>query len=267
MDDTRHEKLSSYFERSATLVTRACDRLDKSYVQPGVTLVVKSFAENPVRSTFLTTFAVLSFLPVLSFLGFSLFALGTCTFLALGAALVVSAAAIAFVGFWLLLTLTLLLFVSFFLTNAVVGTYLLLRYVKLVRTGGPRAGSLEWAREVKRRARGEDQLQDVREVKAEPESEDSEKLQDAEDQVSPSTDERNQPEEDLEQFEAEEKESEPEDDTTVVIGDGSPDRRFTFKELAMDGHDSPVFVKQEPVVLTEVMPEMRMPLASVVDAL
>lgn len=109
------------------------------------------------------------------------------------------------------------------------GTYLFLRYVTLVRADGPRAGSVEWAREVKRRVRGGN-------VKAEPKTEES--ISNPNDQEQP--DVKEEPHDDSQS------DGSAVDDTTVVIGEDSPDRRFSFKEL--DGRDSPVFVKREPIV-------------------
>ncbi|THH20771.1 hypothetical protein EUX98_g8519 [Antrodiella citrinella] len=109
--------------------------------------------------------------------------------------------------------------VSLFLTSATLGTYLFLRYVTLVRADGPRAGSVEWARELKSRVRGRsgnpaasDATQHTRStVKDEPDHDDA-------------------------------KSEGSGDDNTVVIEDESPDRRFSFKELDAEGRESPVLV-------------------------
>ncbi|KAH8101768.1 hypothetical protein BXZ70DRAFT_931849 [Cristinia sonorae] len=250
-NSNRHEKLHTYFERSAAAVTQSFDRLDRNFIQPGITLVAVSFVERPIRTAFLSTFAALSLLPVLSFVGFSIFAVGACTFFALAAALVVSSAAIAFVGFWLGVTLTILLFVSLFLTSAVISTYLFFRYVTLVRTDGPRDGSVQWAREVRRRVRGARQ-EATHEGKPHSEEVDSAKQDPAADDQA-----KVEMQDDLKS------EGSVVDDATVFIGEDSPDRRDSYKE--MDGRDSPVFVKREmePGVTTvEVTP----PNGQVVDA-
>jgi len=230
----RTDQLHSYFERSAAAVTQTFDRLDKKYIQPGMTKATQSFVDSPIRSTFLAIFAALSFLPLLSFIGFSLFVLGACTFIALSVALVVSSAAIAFIGFWLAITLVALFLVSFFLTNTMIGAYLFLRYVTLVRANGPRTGSVEFVQELKSRVRGRTGRPapaiDTQEIQQKDEQQDDAKS-----------------------------DGSAVDDNTVIIGEESPDRRFSFKDL--DGRDSPVFVKAEPVHEVPAVTELDNPTA------
>lgn len=135
-----------------------------------------------------------------------------------------------YIGFWLAATLTVLFFVSLFLTNAVVGSYLIVRYVSLVRAGGARAGSIEWAREVKKRVRGEpikvksSGVQQIKQEEAEKHA-----FADAEEQEDHHDDARS--------------DGSAIDDTTVVIGEQSPDRKKWLRDL--EGPESPVLMKRE----------------------
>ncbi|CAL1709604.1 unnamed protein product [Somion occarium] len=151
MSTMNKEDLQSYFERSATIVLQIFDKVEAAYVRPGLNALIRSFQTKPLHSTFLSTFALLSFLPFVAFIGFSLFVLGSSLFFALATALAVSAAAITVFGFILAITLIILFFVSVFLTMAVLGSLLALRLIFLVRSNGPRGGVTEWAQETRSR--------------------------------------------------------------------------------------------------------------------
>jgi len=106
------------------------------------------FDEHPVTATFIAIFSFLSFVPVLSFLGFSAFILLSFTIVALSSALLT--AAVIILGFLacLLFTLFIITWISAFLTTLCVAGYTLLRLATLVRSDGG-DGAAEWARETK----------------------------------------------------------------------------------------------------------------------
>ncbi|KAK7683753.1 hypothetical protein QCA50_013129 [Cerrena zonata] len=146
-----NEDLQSYFERSASTVIQLSDKAESEYVRPGVNALMRSFQKKPVHSTFLSTWGLLSLLPVIAFIGFSLFVLGSCLFFALAGALIVSAVAIAAFGSVLTMTLVILFFVSVFLTTTIIGSFLALHLISRIRDHGVRDGGVIWAREVKDR--------------------------------------------------------------------------------------------------------------------
>lgn len=128
---------------------------------------------------------------------------------------------------------------SLVLTNAVVGTYLCLRYFTLVRDEGARAGSVEWAREVQRRVK--------REVTVKKEEKEEQKTARPDQMYESELVESDRAEEQSEDGTKSDGSGVP-DDVTVVIGEGSPEGEF--KVLAMDSGDSPVFVKSEPAMVS-----------------
>ena len=154
-----------------------------------------------------------------------------------------------FTGFWLTVTLACLFFLSLLFTNAVIASYLFMRYVTLVRASGTRAGSAEWAREVRRRVRGEELKEQAKD-------------QDTQDDVPIELESKAEVRE-LEEHDDARSDGSAVDDTTVVFGEGSPDRQF-FKEL--DGQEPPV-VKIEPSAVEAVEFEQPALAEQVVDAL
>lgn len=119
---------------------------------------------------------------------------------------------------------------SLFLTNAVIGSYLVVRYVSLVRAGGARVGSIEWAREVKQRVRGEP-------IKVKTSGGQQIKREGVEQHAFPEADGQEDHHDDARS------DGSAVDDTTVVIGEQSPDRKKWLRDL--EGPESPVLMKRE----------------------
>ncbi|THH02026.1 hypothetical protein EW026_g759 [Hermanssonia centrifuga] len=145
------EDLQSYFEKSAAIVRRVVDRAEIAYVRPGIKNVAESFEKRPLLSSFVAVFVFLSFLPIISFVGFSLFVIGTFTFLGLAGAFAASTVVVLVSGFVLACTLAFLLLIAFFLSSALLVGFLTTRLLLLVRTDGPRTGVTEWTKETKTR--------------------------------------------------------------------------------------------------------------------
>ncbi|KAI0718541.1 hypothetical protein C8T65DRAFT_638332 [Cerioporus squamosus] len=109
---TRNELLADYFEKSAFAVRNIFARFERKVARPLIQYLLVSFRERPVASTFVATYVVLSALPVLSFIGFSVFVFTAFAFLALALAIVCASSVVGFVGFWLACILFLFLFVA-----------------------------------------------------------------------------------------------------------------------------------------------------------
>ncbi|KAF8556625.1 hypothetical protein OG21DRAFT_1436821 [Imleria badia] len=140
------ESLSSYFQRSATIVRQYADLQD--YVQPFLRYASLKFKEKPITMTFISVFASLSALPVLSFVGLTIFTFSSIAFLAL------VSAAIAFISIEVVLVASLvfmlwsLLIVASFITTIVVFVYWTTRLGVLVTYEGP-SGVSDWAHETR----------------------------------------------------------------------------------------------------------------------
>ncbi|KAH9941560.1 hypothetical protein B0H21DRAFT_545585 [Amylocystis lapponica] len=134
------------FEKSASAVRHSfrCGlSFETEYIRPVLSKLLAYF------QTFLAIFAAFSALPVLSFLGFSLFVFTFCIFIALVGALCTATLIVVLVGFFLAGMLTLLLVTSLFLTACAIGVYLALRFAIRIRNDGALAGTAEWAHETK----------------------------------------------------------------------------------------------------------------------
>ncbi|KAH7925351.1 hypothetical protein BV22DRAFT_1195251 [Leucogyrophana mollusca] len=143
------EHLSSYFEKSASIVRQYADNFEHNYARPAMDYCIERFQAQPVTITFLTIFCVLSFLPVLSFIGISIFVVSFFTFTALACAFIASAIAETMFVAILVSTLGALFLVSILLTALALFSYLSLRLGVLVRADG-RSGITEWAHETKK---------------------------------------------------------------------------------------------------------------------
>ncbi|KAI0767206.1 hypothetical protein C8Q74DRAFT_1278827 [Fomes fomentarius] len=130
--------LADYFEKSASAVRDSFGRFEQDVARPLVDYVLVSFRKRPIRSTFITFYLALSALPVLSFIGFSIFVFATFIFLGLATAIFGAAFAVGFFGFWLACTLIFFLFLSFNLTVSALATYLVVRFVLRARQDGAR---------------------------------------------------------------------------------------------------------------------------------
>ncbi|KAI0330020.1 hypothetical protein GY45DRAFT_1324272 [Cubamyces sp. BRFM 1775] len=149
-EETQEDLLSAYFEKSATAVRHSFGRFEKELARPAVRYVIESFQQHPIRSTLLTIYAALSALPILSFIGFTVFVFSTFIFLALCAALLAALFVTLFSGFWLACTLVFLLFLSVPITASVLSVYLFLRLAWISRQESSVRGALvRWAKETK----------------------------------------------------------------------------------------------------------------------
>ncbi|OBZ66938.1 hypothetical protein A0H81_13265 [Grifola frondosa] len=147
--DEADPDLLSYFDKSAMVVHQSFQRFEQGYARPGMSLLVKSFQTRPVRSTFLAVFAILSLLPLLSFIGFSLFILASFVFFSLAGALLAASIVIMLSGVLLGCTLMILFFISIPLTAFALGAFIAFRLAVRVRSDGYRAGVGGWAQETK----------------------------------------------------------------------------------------------------------------------
>ncbi|KAK7042479.1 hypothetical protein R3P38DRAFT_317677 [Favolaschia claudopus] len=144
------EQLTAHFEKSASAVRGYADQFESSYARPAMKTTSAYFDEYPITSTFVTIFASLTIFPVLTFIALSLFTILSLSFLALCCAFVVSSAVILFFLSILILCVITAFFASGFFTALAISTYLLWRFVTLVRSNG-RDGLSSWAVETKTR--------------------------------------------------------------------------------------------------------------------
>jgi hypothetical protein len=146
------DDLVSYLEGSTLVVQAYTDIIERKYARPALDKISRYFQGQPLTMTWitmtLTLFAVMSILPVLSFIGLSIFALCSSMSIALtfGFAAVVALETV-FATVLLLLLGGLLLF-SFIVTTFGAMTYLTFRLCQHLQTQG-RFGIAEWAQETK----------------------------------------------------------------------------------------------------------------------
>ncbi|OCH92782.1 hypothetical protein OBBRIDRAFT_824525 [Obba rivulosa] len=152
-EQIRRESLSTYFQKSATVVRESAKRFEHEYARPGMNMLLTAYERHPVRSSFLGVLFALSILPTLAFIGFSLFVFTTCIFIALTGAIIVSAAVVLACSVPFVAILVVLLCFSLFMTGSGIGAYLFFRLLVLVRNDGARAGIAGWTRETKTRIR------------------------------------------------------------------------------------------------------------------
>ncbi|KAI0822377.1 hypothetical protein BC628DRAFT_1364586 [Trametes gibbosa] len=149
-EDSSEDLLSAYFEKSATAVRRSFSRFERDLARPTVRYLLAAFKHRPIRSTFLAIYAALSALPILSFIGLSVFIFSSFAFFALSIALLSAVAVVLFSGFWLGCALLFLFLLAIPLTAGALGTYLLLRFVFFARQeGSARQALTQWAQEAK----------------------------------------------------------------------------------------------------------------------
>ncbi|KAI0654145.1 hypothetical protein C8Q70DRAFT_1058705 [Cubamyces menziesii] len=149
-EETQDDLLSAYFEKSATAVRHSFGRFEKELVRPTVRYIIDSFQLHPIRSTLLTIYAALSALPILSFIGFTVFVFSSFIFLALCTALLAALVVMLFSGFWLACILVFLLFLSVPITASVLSVYLVLRLALISRQEtSVRGAFVQWAKETK----------------------------------------------------------------------------------------------------------------------
>ncbi|KAF9467166.1 hypothetical protein BDZ94DRAFT_56973 [Collybia nuda] len=151
-NDGDDNDLYSYFNRSVSAVQAHADYFEEDYARPALRTSQAFFDERPIAAvrTFIATFSLLSFFPIVSFVGFSIFSVASFTIVALTCAFLASITVV--LGFLSILVLFLLVTLcsSVFLTCSVVFVYTSIRFVILVRAHGG-AGLSEWLVETKAR--------------------------------------------------------------------------------------------------------------------
>ncbi|KAL7284569.1 hypothetical protein ACG7TL_001861 [Trametes sanguinea] len=151
-EETQDDLLYVYFDKSASAVRHSVGRFEQGFVRPTARCIVDSFARHPLRSTFLATYATLSALPVLSFIGLSVFIFSSFIFFALSAAVLAALSVVLFLGCWFACTLCFLLLLSIPIAAGVFIAYLLFRFAFLAKQeGSVRSALSPWAQETKGR--------------------------------------------------------------------------------------------------------------------
>ncbi|KAJ7253032.1 hypothetical protein B0H12DRAFT_601722 [Mycena haematopus] len=144
------EQLATHFDRSATAVRAYADKFERAYGRPALQTTSAFFDEYPISSIFIAIFSSLAFFPVITFLALSVFTIVSLSFLALCCAFVVSSAVVLFFLSILVVSLAVAFFASGFFTVLAISTYLVYRFITLVRSRG-REGVHSWAVEAKTR--------------------------------------------------------------------------------------------------------------------
>ncbi|KAL9709280.1 hypothetical protein Ac2012v2_007634 [Leucoagaricus gongylophorus] len=145
-------------------VQHACTQFEYTYTRPTYHSMRDYFDQRPIISTFVTIFTLLSLIPIVFFVGTSLFVLITFILTALFVALSASLGIILFcctfhcsplfptltqtVGF-LALVLFGILLASLFLTVAALMSYSFIRLALHIQREGPWNGVSEWQRETR----------------------------------------------------------------------------------------------------------------------
>ncbi|KAL4076880.1 hypothetical protein V8B97DRAFT_1943979 [Scleroderma yunnanense] len=142
------EKLAAYFERSVATVGQYADVIEHRYARPALEVFAENFRERPIMMTFLAILAALAALPILSFVGISVFVISSITFFAAVAtvlACIVAESIIISIG---ICTLCSLVLVAIIVTTFFFFIYSMLRFILLVRSEGG-SGVMEWAFETR----------------------------------------------------------------------------------------------------------------------
>ncbi|KAJ3515281.1 hypothetical protein NLJ89_g1853 [Agrocybe chaxingu] len=146
----KSSELATQFDKSISLVKAYTSRFERDFARPAIKTSGVFFERRPISAVFLGFFLSLSFLPVISFIGISVFTVVSFLTVAFGAALV--SAFLVILGCFAVLASVLLaaLFTSGFLTAGTVFTFLFARFAVSVRRSGV-SGISEWANETKSR--------------------------------------------------------------------------------------------------------------------
>ncbi|KAF5384135.1 hypothetical protein D9615_003354 [Tricholomella constricta] len=143
-DDDDDDDLYSYFNKSVSAVQAHADHFEQEYARPALRTSQAFFDDRPIAATFIVIFVFLSFLPVVFFLGLSLFAVASFTIIALTSTVIASATVVLTLLSLLVLTLLITLVSSAFLTLSGVSLYASVSLLSLVRKHG-RLGVSKWA--------------------------------------------------------------------------------------------------------------------------
>jgi len=143
--------LKTYFEKTANAVGKSAEHVEEDYIRPTVQVASSYARDKPVASVFLAIFIALGILPVIIFLGASVFVFALFMVGAFAIAFVASLIIILFFGAILLTTLLGALLLSVFLTASALAAFLAYRFVTLVRTDseGGLHGAKAWVVETK----------------------------------------------------------------------------------------------------------------------
>jgi len=169
MDQPR-DKLKYSLERGSTILRELGANANQSFIQPNFRKFLVALEEKPLRTTFITSFVALSLLPIVSFIGFSLFTFGLFTFVALCIATFASIVTICFFGIFFIAILALMFLISISLTAAITSAYLAFRLVTLMRLEGA-SGVREWSTETKGRIYGKGKAKSKEEPTDDPKPE------------------------------------------------------------------------------------------------
>ncbi|KAG8216060.1 hypothetical protein J3R82DRAFT_8060 [Butyriboletus roseoflavus] len=142
------ESLSSYFQRSTTIVRQYADMIEQDYAQPILNYASLKFKEKPITVIFLSVFASLSALPLLSFVGLTVFIFSSIVFLALISAAIAFITVEAVLVACLVFMLWSVFIAASFITTIVVFVYWTTRLGVLVTYEGP-SGVTDWAYETR----------------------------------------------------------------------------------------------------------------------
>ncbi|KIM92357.1 hypothetical protein PILCRDRAFT_406 [Piloderma croceum F 1598] len=147
LEDTQRD-LASYFYKSAAIVRSNFDWFEKQVGRPAIAYSLASFDAHPFTTTFLAIFYIVSCLPIIAFLAFSLFVIASITFGVCALTFITIVLVESILLTILLGTLAFLLIFSFTLTPLALFGYLTFRFIVHVRNGG-RTGASQWATETK----------------------------------------------------------------------------------------------------------------------
>ncbi|KAF8062213.1 hypothetical protein FPV67DRAFT_1672690 [Lyophyllum atratum] len=137
------DDLYSYFNKSVSAVQDHADHFEQEYARPALRAVQEFFDEHAITATFIVILSFLSFIPVASFLGLSLFAVASITILAVASAIIISAGIVLTLLTILVLTLLAALAASAVLTLSGISLYSFASLLNEVRTNG-RTGISKW---------------------------------------------------------------------------------------------------------------------------
>ncbi|KAI6000273.1 hypothetical protein EDC04DRAFT_2791607 [Pisolithus marmoratus] len=141
-----HESMTPYFEKCAELVQRYADV--QRYARPALVLGIRNFRKKPITMTFVAILSSLAILPILSFVGISIFVIASIIFLAAASAIIACLVAESIIVSIGICTLCSLVLVAVFSTVFFLSMYSVFRFILLVRSNG-RSGFSEWAMETR----------------------------------------------------------------------------------------------------------------------
>jgi len=142
------QDLVSYFDTSAAVVRNNFVWFEKQFAKPAIAYFITSFNTHPFITTFLAIFTFFSLLPVVSFLGISIFVIVSVTFLTFALSCILIAIVEVVLVTVLAVAMVCLLMVALISTPLALSSYLTLKFINHVRKDG-RAGACLWAVETR----------------------------------------------------------------------------------------------------------------------